>query len=106
MNGRAVIVGIGLTIACSTLKGSVDSIEYGPQVVLNVDHSANGQIWVVPQGKVWFRIAPLTPEQHLAPLPNGTNMLCREFAFNAPEGVHIGLKCGVDTYLMQAVGLK
>ena len=104
---RSAIVLAGLSLASvSTPKGSVADIDYGPQVVLKVDHSENGTMLVVPQAKVWFRIGATSSDIHPAPLPDGTLMLCKAFTFRSTEGAHIGLQCGLDTYLIRNVGMK
>ena len=82
------------------------SEEKSPQVVLVVDHSADGKIWVVPKAQVHFVFVPADPEQHLAPLPDKTNMLCRAHDVHNVNGTFMGFRCGMDDYLVYAVGIK
>jgi len=107
MNKRFLITSLGLSLAAiPTLKGSVDSIEYGPQVVLKVDHAADGELVVVPQAKVWFRLVAQDANNRIAPLPDGTLMLCRAYTLHATNGEFLATRCGVDSYLVKSVGMK
>lgn len=107
MNKRAIVVAAALTLTGGRIYSQESSpIEYGPQVVLRVDHSAGGKMWVVPQANVWFRIGPITSEQHPAPLPDGTNMLCRAYDLKATNGTFLAVRCGFDSYIVQSVGMK
>src|SRR6266403_2850367 len=97
----ALLLFSGILYAQETPK-----IAYGPQIVLVVHKSANGVMEVVPATKVWFRIGPISPETHPAPLPDGTNMLCHAYDLHSGNGTYLALKCGMDDYLVQAVGIN
>ena len=98
------IVTVLLLVLCCGLV--LYSQEPSPQVVLVVDHSADGKIWVVPKAQVHFVFVPADPEQHLAPLPDKTNMLCRAHDVHNVNGTFMGFRCGMDDYLVYAVGIK
>ena len=97
----AVFLFSGILYAQETPK-----VEYGPQIVLVVHKSANGVMQVVPTTQVWFRIGPISPESRPAPLPEGTNMLCHAHDLHATNGMFLAMKCGMDDYLVQAVGIN
>jgi hypothetical protein len=103
---KRIIIGAALLTLCTLSTRSQETIEYGPQVVLQVNKSENGTMMVVPQAKVWFRIGPRTLAEHPAPLPDGTLMLCRAYDLKATNGTFIGLRCGLDTYVVRSVGMQ
>ena len=105
LNKRAILGAISLALYGGVSKSQEPPV-MGPQVVLKVDHSEHGTMLVVPQGKVWFRIGPVTSDQHPAPLPDGTNMLCRPYDFKATNGTFLAVRCGFDVYLVQSVGIR
>lgn len=78
----------------------------GPQVVLVVDHSTDGKMWVMPKNPVHFVLTAADPENHPAPLPNQTNMLCRAYDFHDAKGTFMRFRCGMDDYLVYAIGIS
>lgn len=69
------------------------------QIVLMVDHSANGEIIVVPKGTTILSLVPVNEDDHYAPLSDGTIMICRAYRMVNPNGSNaIGWKCGFDRY--------
>jgi hypothetical protein len=106
MNKRALVGLSALALCGVVVKSQEPPIEYGPQVVLKVDHSAGGKMWVVPQAKVWFRIGPVMADSHPAPLSDGTLMLCRPYDLKATNGTFLAVRCGFDSYIVQSVGMR
>ncbi|MHB8503148.1 MAG: hypothetical protein ACYDHE_19675 [Candidatus Acidiferrales bacterium] len=80
--------------------------QYGPQVVLKILKSEKGKKRAVPEAIVWFSLTPLTGPTAQAPLSPGDYLLCRDFTLtDEAGGLHIAVRCGDDTYLVDAVGL-
>lgn len=99
---------ICLLICCAAVVYSQEKIEYGPQAVFVVDKAlGNSTFRIVPRkALITFRISP-SPETHPAPLPEGTNMLCRTHDVHATNGAtYLGLRCGLDEYIVEAVGVN
>jgi hypothetical protein len=80
---------------------------YGPQVVLTVIDAKGDKRWVVPQATVWFKLEPLGGPTAKAPLSRGDYLLCNDFTMKDQEGgLHVAVRCGEDTYLVEAIGMK
>ena len=81
--------------------------EYGPQVVFVLDHQDGEHKYVVPRATVFFNLVPLAGPTAKAPLAKGDLLICRDFTMKDQEGgFHIGIKCGVDQYTVQGVGIQ
>lgn len=95
-----------LALCCAAVVYSQEKPEYGPQVVFVVTQNLkDGAMRIVPKTQVIFRVIPMM-ETHPAPLPDGTNMICRTHDVHATNGIFLGLKCGADEYIVQAVGIN
>src|SRR6266850_6331224 len=71
--------------------------ESGMQAVLETVQTADGRMWVRPRTPVFFRLSPKNPQDHYAPLPPHTLMLCREFNYKDEVGsTHAAFSCGTD----------
>lgn len=75
-----------------------------PQIVLKVTRAVNGRIYAVPRAVVEIGLEPAVPTDHYAPLPPGTNMICRMQPKNFEGHPAIQWNCGSDQYLMTAIG--
>jgi hypothetical protein len=94
-----------LLVLCSAVViYSQEKPDYGPQAVFVVTQVEPGKMRVVPKAQIIFRIVPM-PETHPAPLSAGTNMICRSHDVHATNGTFLGLKCGADEYIVEAVGI-
>lgn len=109
------IIVIVILIACVKVHASQIHIkvppdeppDYGPQVVMVVDHVADEKKYVVPQAVVWYKLAPLSGPTAKAPMNKGDLMICNAFDMKDQEGgMHIAERCGGDIYLVTAVGMS
>jgi len=85
---------------------SQEKVVYGPQVVLKVDHTLQGEKYAVPQATVYFRLAPVSGPTVNTPLDRGDTMICHMFDLRDSAGMHVAFKCGEDVYLVHALGLS
>jgi hypothetical protein len=100
------VIALGWLLLCSAaVIYSQVKPENGPQVVLAIDHSADGRVWVVPKTQVWFVFRPATGTNP-APLARGDYMVCRQYDLHDETGYHVAFRCGADTYVLQGLGIK
>jgi hypothetical protein len=79
--------------------------EQGMQVVLETVSAQDRRLWVRPKSQAYFRLTPKNSEEHYAPLPPHSLMLCHEFNFRGPIGEsHAGFVCGTEAYALEAFG--
>jgi hypothetical protein len=80
---------------------------YGNQVVFTVLKTEGEKKWVLPQAAVWFKLAPLSGPTAKSPLAKDDFLLCQDFTMKDQEGgYHVACRCGEDTYLIEAIGLR
>jgi hypothetical protein len=92
-----------LLIALAALKAQVHPPE-GPQVAMVVDSDHDGKKRVIPQGIVRLTLMPFAGPTAKAPLKPGDIMLCHLFDMkDQVGGLHVAVRCGVDTYLVEAL---
>jgi hypothetical protein len=102
----ATLTLILLALCSAAVIYSQEKPDYSPQVVFVVYKSENGLMQIIPKTQVWFRVGPVSSESHPAPLPDGTNMLCRYYTLHANSATYMAIKCGADDYLVRTVGIN
>lgn len=95
-----------LLLLAAFVAFSQEKVVYGPQVVLKVDHTFQGEKYAVPQATVYFRLMPVSGPTVNTPLDRGDAMICHMFDLRNESGLHVAFKCGDDVYLVHAIGLS
>lgn len=81
--------------------------ESGQQVVLETVHTKDGYLWVRAKTPSYFRLVPRNGQDHYAPLPPHTLMLCRELTYKGDLGEsHVSFLCGSDNYTLESLGFS